>query len=59
MTIGLTKKQVVDRLSDTELNRETVEVVAKIIEDNNKLIEKKVSDIVMAEWSKKMGLQGL
>ncbi|GAB1798640.1 hypothetical protein [Priestia megaterium] len=59
MTIGLTKKQVVDCLSDTELNQETIEAIAKIIEDNNKLIEKKVSDVVMTEWSKKMGLRGL
>jgi len=58
MTIGLTKEKIIESLIDTELNAETVEVIAEIITENNQKIEKQVSDKFFKEFNKMFELGG-
>ncbi|AXI32645.1 hypothetical protein CIB87_28055 [Priestia megaterium] len=58
MTIGLTEQTIISMLDDTELKPETIKVIAQVIVANNKMVEKKITDVVMSEISKKMNLRG-
>jgi hypothetical protein len=59
MTVGLTKNEIIKSLSGTELKPETVEVIAKIITENNKKIEKQISDKLYDEVNKMFELGGI
>ncbi|MGG3808558.1 hypothetical protein [Geobacillus thermodenitrificans] len=46
MYFGLTKQKVIEKLQGKGLNDESIQAIAEIIEENNKLIRKEVNRAV-------------